>query len=142
MPSLAIVSQSHNAAGCESGIHPVLFHQISGPKAKEIIEKVIGDNISDVKFMDFRPIRIPGIAAELEIARIGMSGTIAYEIHGHMQYCAQSYDAVYQAGKEFGIKRLGWRTYCVNHAEGNVGSIAPEDLEARYRTPYDVGWGG
>ena len=152
---------------------PCFYHQISGPKAKEIIEKVTGDDISDVKFMDFRPIRIPGIDADLEIARIGMSGTIAYEIHGHMQYCAQSYDAVYQAGKEFGMKRLGWRTYCVNHAEGgfpqggssfmyafdpgywamlgvdttslptegNVGSIDPKDLEARYRTPYDVGWG-
>lgn len=97
---------------------PFFVHQISGPKAKEVIEKVTGDDISDVKFMDFRPIRIPGIDADLEIARIGMSGTIAYELHGHMQYSAQSYDAIYQGGKEFGIARLGWRTYCVNHAEG------------------------
>ena len=68
--------------------------------------------------MDFRPIHIPGIDADLEIGRIGMSGTIAYEIRGDMKYSAQSYDAIYQGGKEFGINRLGWRTYCVNHAEG------------------------
>jgi len=97
---------------------PFFVHQISGPKAKEIIEKVTGDDISDVKFLDFRTIRIPGIDADLEVARIGMSGTIAYEIRGNMQYCAESYDAIYQIGKEYGIKRLGWRTYCVNHAEG------------------------
>lgn len=152
---------------------PFFVHQISGPRAKEIIEKVTGDDISDVKFMDFRPIRIPGIDAVLEIGRIGMSGTIAYEIRGHMQYSAPSYDAIYQAGKEFGMKRLGWRTYCVNHAEGGFpqgggsfsyafdpgywqmlgfsttslpvsgmnGSYPPENVEARYRNPYDVGWG-
>ncbi len=152
---------------------PCFVHQISGPKAKEVIEKATGEDISDVKFMDFRPIRIPGIDADLEIGRIGMSGTIAYEIHGHMQYSAQSYDAIYQTGKEFSMKRLGWRTYCVNHAEGGfpqggssfmyafdqgywdmvgdattsmptrglVGSFPPENIKARYRTPYDVGWG-
>lgn len=152
---------------------PFFVHQISGPKAKAVIEKVTGSDISDVKFMDFRPIRIPGIDAELEIGRIGMSGTIAYEIRGSMQFSAPSYDAIYQAGKEFGMKRLGWRTYCVNHAEGgfpqgggsfnyafdegywqmvgrdttqlpnegNTGSIDPDDLAARFRTPYDVGWG-
>src|SRR5699024_5788728 len=27
------------------------------------------------------------------------------------------YDAVYEAGKPFGITRLGWRTYTVNHTE-------------------------
>ncbi len=154
---------------------PFFIHQISGPNAKAVIEKVTGDDIADVRFMDFRPIRIPGIDAELEVARIGMSGTIAYEIRGDMRFSAESYDAIYQAGKEFGIKRLGIRTYCVNHAEGGfpqgncsfmyslnfdegywkmlgvdtthhlhdglIGSFPKENIEARLRTPYDVGWG-
>ncbi len=97
---------------------PFFVHQISGPTAKAVIEKVSGDDISDVRFLDFRPIRIPGIDADLEVARIGMSGTIAYEIRGDKQYSAAAYDAIFQAGREFGMKRLGFRTYCVNHAEG------------------------
>ena len=28
------------------------------------------------------------------------------------------YDAIYQANREIGIERLGWRTYLVNHVEG------------------------
>lgn len=97
---------------------PMFVHQISGPNAKAVIEKVTGEDISDVKFMTFRPIHIQGIEAELEIARVGMSGTIAYEIHGDMRFSADAYDAIYQTGKEYGMKRLGIRTYSVNHAEG------------------------
>ena len=30
------------------------------------------------------------------------------------------YEAVFQAGQEFGIERLGWGTYLVNHVEGEA----------------------
>lgn len=149
---------------------PLFIHQISGPKAKEIIEAASGEDISDVKFLEFRLIRLPSIDADFEVARIGMSGTIAYEIRGHMKYSAEAYDIIYQTGKRYDMKRLGWRTYCVNHAEGGFpqggssftyaldegflkmlgdkmarpgfsGSYDPADVTKRYRTPYDVDWG-
>jgi hypothetical protein len=28
------------------------------------------------------------------------------------------YDIVYRAGRDLGMKRLGWRSYMVNHVEG------------------------
>lgn len=47
-----------------------------------------------------------------------MTGGLAYELHGPIEEGPAIYDAVYQAGQEFGIERLGWGTYLVNHVEG------------------------
>jgi glycine cleavage system aminomethyltransferase T len=95
-----------------------------------------------------------------------MSGNLAYELHGPVQSGPEIYDAVYQAGREFGIERLGWGTYLVNHVEGGFpqitwtfvpavppemwglmrdffqvsGSVDPSDGRARSRTPVEVRW--
>ena len=87
--------------------------------------------------------------------------------HGPMTDAAAIYDAVYQAGQDLGLQRLGWGTYLVNHVEGgfpqqtwtfapafdpdrhpeiagfwrNVsGSVDPADRRARTRTPVEVRW--
>jgi glycine cleavage system aminomethyltransferase T len=115
-------------------------------------------------------VRIPGIPAEIEIARIGMVGTLAYELRGAAEHGSAVYDAVYQAGKPLGMKRLGFLAYIVNHVEGGFpqmgstftsasgaisgiereaaddiepsfsGSVDPQDTCARFRTLGDVGW--
>jgi len=46
------------------------------------------------------------------------NGNLAYELHGPIEDGPMIYAAVYEAGKEFGIERLGWGTYLVNHVEG------------------------
>ena len=141
--------------------------QIAGPRSLEVLEKATGESLRDVRFLHFRDTSIKGMRTE--VARIGMSGNLAYELHGPIEEGPEIYDAVYQAGKEFGIERLGWGTYLVNHVEGgfpqitwtfvpapdandaaaaaatrlffNVsGSVDPEDLRARYRTPVEVRW--
>lgn len=132
--------------------------QIAGPKSREVIETVCGQDIGDVKFLYGRPITIPGIEEELEIVRVGMTGNLAYELRGSNEIAAQVYDLVYQAGKPLGMKRLGWKTYLVNHTEGGfpqengsflapisnvelfTGSYDPAEKSAHWRTPGDVGW--
>lgn len=144
--------------------------QCSGPMSLTVLEKVTQESLRDVEFLMTRTTQIPGIDAEIEIQRIGMTGTLAYELRGAADDGPAVYDAVYQAGKEYGMKRLGWRTYVVNHVEGgfpqtsctflqacnddpdfiatgmnllppkHTGSIDPSDARARYRTPVEVGW--
>jgi glycine cleavage system aminomethyltransferase T len=102
-----------------------------------------------------------------------MSGNLAYEIRGPLDEGAEVYDAVYRAGRDLGIQRLGWRTYLVNHVEGGfpqiawtftsaggmdagfrdfmtqspfnpplqvTGSVDPQDMRARLRTPFELRW--
>ena len=92
--------------------------QFAGPKSLQILELATKESIRDVSFLMARPTRIPGIPAEIEIARIGMAGTLAYELRGPAEHGPAVYDAVYQVGKPLGMKRLGWRSYLVNHVEG------------------------
>ena len=47
-----------------------------------------------------------------------MSGNLAYEFRGPLEEGPAIYDAVFAAGKDLGIQRLGWATYLVNHVEG------------------------
>lgn len=153
---------------CERKDENVFVFQLSGPKALIVLEKACQENFHDLKFLEFRPCRIEGIDAELEICRIGMSGTIAYEIHGSAELGPQVYDCLYQTGKEYGIQRMGWRDYTINHTFGGFpqmtvhfelslyqspefcaaapfmpkisGSVEPENMRARFRTPGEVDW--
>lgn len=102
----------------EISLRDIFLHQIAGPTSLTVLERVTGESLRDVKFLQTRPTRIPGIDAEIEISRIGMAGTLAYELRGPIEAGPDVFDAVFQAGQDLGIKRLGWRTYPVNHTEG------------------------
>jgi glycine cleavage system aminomethyltransferase T len=145
--------------------------QIAGPTSLALLEKLTGENLHDVKFLHLKNSAIAGTNVEvardipIEIARIGMARNLAYELHGPMEDAAAVYDAVFKAGQEFGIERIGWNTYWVNHTEGGFpqntghfvtpslvraggafvgsasGSVDPQNMRARFRTPVEVGWG-
>lgn len=104
-------------------IRDIFIFQVAGPTSIQVLERVLGHSLRDLEFLAIRKVKIAGIDAELEVSRIGMVGTLAYEIRGAYESGPAVYDAVYQAGKEFGIKRLGWRTYFVNHTEGGFPQL-------------------
>ncbi|MDO5690170.1 MAG: aminomethyl transferase family protein [Tissierellia bacterium] len=144
------------------------IYQMSGPLSLTIIEKAIGQDLHDIKFLENRKVHWKTLGINVEVQRIGMSGTLAYEVKGEGRLGPDVYDALYNAGKPLGLKRLGWRTYMLNHTEGgypqgngsfaysvdydpiltphlsdshNIGSVDPKDNRARMRTPYEVDWG-
>lgn len=153
---------------CEYIPRQVFIFQLSGPLSLTILEKVTQSDLRDVRFLDFRPVQIPGIETELEITRIGMSGTLAYEIHGPAEIGPEVYYAIYQIGKPMGMKRMGWKDYTVNHTFGGypqmtvnfevslyddpdfcasapflmkcTGSVDPSDRRARFRSAVECDW--
>lgn len=140
--------------------------QIAGPSALQVLEKATGESLRDLGFLRFRDTSIAGVRTE--VARLGMTGGLAYELHGPFEEGPAIYQAVVEAGQAFGIERLGWGTYLVNHVEGGFpqstwtfvtagpaarrleimreyeisGSVDPTDTRARMRTPVEVGWHG
>ncbi|HIT90969.1 MAG TPA: aminomethyl transferase family protein [Candidatus Merdenecus merdavium] len=92
------------------------FFQIDGPKSLEILEKASQTDLHDMKFAGRKNVKIMG--TDVTVIRLGMSGALAYEIHGNIHHADLVYDAVVDAGKEFGLKRLGNRQYCKNHTQG------------------------
>ncbi|MGI6230990.1 MAG: hypothetical protein ACOYJL_08835 [Tractidigestivibacter sp.] len=92
------------------------FIQIDGPKSLQIMEKAAHKDLHHLKFAQHDHIEIAG--QPVTIHRLGMSGCLAYEMHGDMKYVEDVYGAIYEAGKEFGIRKLSWPNYTLNHTQG------------------------
>jgi vanillate/3-O-methylgallate O-demethylase len=142
--------------------------QVAGPTSLETLERAAGESLGDIKFLRYRTTTIAG--KPVEIARIGMSGNLAYEVRGALDDGPTVHLAIFEAGQSLGIQRLGWRTYLVNHVEGGfpqiswtfhtaftedkdcppmyydntpmipTGSVDPADLKARFRNPLELKW--
>ena len=95
---------------------PSYLTQVAGPTSLETLERATGESLRDIGFLRFRTATING--KTVEVGRIGMSGNLAYELRGPLEDGPEIYDAVFRAGQDLGIQRLGWRTYLVNHVEG------------------------
>jgi len=102
----------------EFAVREVFILQVAGPTSLQVLERATGEGLRDVGFLATRPTQVPGVDAEVEISRIGMAGTLAYELRGPLEAGPAVYDIVYRAGRDLGMKRLGWRSYMVNHVEG------------------------
>ena len=118
-------------------MRPTFIFQLAGPKSVQVLEGLLGDHVRELAFLGVKEVKIPGVeaAVDVELSRIGMAGTLAYEVRGPLEHGPSVYDAIYQAGKEFGLKRLGWRTYVVNHTEGGFPQQGCTFLPAAFGDP-------
>jgi glycine cleavage system aminomethyltransferase T len=91
------------------------IYQIGGPKSLEIIENAAKQDIHDLKFMRFTKVRIAG--HDVLVIRMGMGGTLSYEVQGTIEDSHDVYDALWKAGKSYGLRKLGILTYVSNHTE-------------------------
>jgi vanillate/3-O-methylgallate O-demethylase len=103
--------------------------QVSGPDSVKVLEKVTGaSNLRETKFMWVNSVKIAG--HEVWALRQGMAGEIGFELQGPMAAKQEVYDAVVEAGQEFGIRKLGARTTMINHLEACFPTIATDYIPA------------
>lgn len=96
-------------------VHDEFFFQIDGPKSLEIMEKACQEDLHDLKFAQNKNIVIAGIPTTIH--RLGMSGCLAYEMHGAFKDAETVYGAIYDAGVGYGIRKLAFPNYCRNHTQ-------------------------
>jgi len=75
---------------------------IQGPKSYELMEKVFGKKIVDLKFFGFDYFEFKGI--KHLIAKSGWSKTGGYEVYAIGNQALELYDHLFEIGKEFNIK--------------------------------------
>ncbi|WP_107341292.1 glycine cleavage T C-terminal barrel domain-containing protein [Agrobacterium pusense] len=102
--------------------------QVSGPTAIHVVEKASGQSLRDVKFMHNGRIKIAG--CDVLALRQGMAGEIGYELQGDIAKSQEVYQAIMEAGEEFGIRQLGGRTAFINHLEACFPTIVTDYLPA------------
>ncbi|HTT03417.1 MAG TPA: aminomethyltransferase family protein [Steroidobacteraceae bacterium] len=101
--------------------------QIQGPKAAQVLEKLNGGPLPDVKFFNMDAINIKG--RKVRALRHGMAGAPGLEIWGPYAEYDSIRDAIVEAGKDFGLVQVGSRAYASNTLES--GWI-PSPLPAVY----------
>src|SRR5919107_2452467 len=108
--------------------------QIQGPNAWQVIEKVNGGPVEQLKF--FRMASMNAAGREVRTLRHGMAGAPGLELWGPYEDYLQVREAILEAGAEFGIEAVGARAYASNTLEsGWIPSPLPaiytgEDLRA------------
>jgi glycine cleavage system aminomethyltransferase T len=90
------------------------FFQIDGPKSLEIMERATGTDLHDLRFA--RNKKITMLGADAVVHRLGMSGALAYEIHGGGEHADAVYARIREVLDEFGGVPQGTRNYVtMNH---------------------------
>ena len=91
-------------------------------KSLEILEDAFEQDLHDIKFATHRKAIMNG--KEVEVIRLGMSGNLAYEIHGPIDEFDDVYKKVWVSGEKFGARKLGMRAYSLfNHTEAGFPNI-------------------
>src|SRR5579863_7670845 len=102
-------------------------YQIQGPNAKQVIEKLNGGPIPDIKFFTMDEITIAG--RKVRALRHGMAGAPGLEVFGPYAEGEEIRAAIVEAGKDLGLVQVGNRAYATNTLES--GWI-PSPLPAVY----------
>jgi vanillate/3-O-methylgallate O-demethylase len=118
----------HGGYDAESEPDDWFNFQVSGPNSIHVLERLAGPTVRDVKFMHNGHIEIAG--HQVLALRQGMAGEIGFELQGPNEHAQDVYDAVLQAGQEFGMRRLGARVSQVNHLEACFPTIVADYLPA------------
>jgi len=102
-------------------------YQIQGPNAPQILERLNGGPLPDIKFFNMDAINVAG--RKVRALRHGMAGAPGLEIWGPYEEREEIREAIVNAGRDFGLKEVGARAYATNTLES--GWI-PSPLPAVY----------
>ena len=122
----ALAKGSYDAVGEDLTGRRFLF-QVAGPRSLEILERAVGGDLHDIGFGRHRMANIG--KADVRVFRLGMAGSLAYEVHGNIADGQDVFNAVWEAGRDQGLKKLGQIAYMLNHTEDGFP-------QANYHFPY------
>jgi len=89
--------------------------QIQGPNATQVLEKLHGGPLPEVKFFNMDAINVNG--RKVRCLRHGMAGAPGLEIWGPYDEYDEIRETIVAAGKEFGLAQAGARCYSSNTLE-------------------------
>ena len=109
--------------------------QIQGPNAWQVIEKLHGGELEQLKFFRMAEMKIAG--EKVRTLRHGMAGAPGLEVWGPYESYEKVRDTILEAGREFGLEPCGSRAYSTNTLEsGWIPSPLPAIYTAEELRPY------
>ena len=109
--------------------------QVQGPNALRVMEKVTGKAVPDIKFFNIDEFIIGGHA--VSALRHGMVGQPGWELWGPWEEGEAVRNAIIEAGRDFGLRQVGSRTYPTSCLEsGWIPSPLPAVYTGDQLRPY------
>jgi vanillate/3-O-methylgallate O-demethylase len=109
--------------------------QIQGPRAWEVIERVNGGPVEQLRFFRMAHMNVAG--ERVRTLRHGMAGAPGLELWGPYETYDKARDAILEAGREFGLEPAGARAYSCNTLEsGWIPSPLPAVYTGEELRPY------
>jgi sarcosine dehydrogenase len=112
---------------------------ICGPKAREVLQSICEEDLSNAAFPFGSARDITLGAAPVRAVRIGFVGELGWELHVPTEFGAHVYDHLWQAGQGHGICNVGYRAIDSLRLEKGYlywsGDISPD------YTPIEAGLG-
>lgn len=98
----------HNHAGAKmtNVSDDISLIAIQGPKAMETMQKLVDVNLSEIPYYHFVIGSVDGVK-DVIISNTGYTGSGGLEIYIPNEYSTKLWDAITEAGKEFGIQPCG-----------------------------------
>jgi aminomethyltransferase len=119
---------------------------LQGKLSREVLEKATGEDWGDVPYFGRRMTTIAGV--EVDVTRTGYTGDRGYELWIPWEAGVQVWDAVFEAGQDFGVYPAGIRALDVCRVEAGLILAEVEFSSARHVTspelkysPFEVGLG-
>ena len=110
-------------------------YQIQGPNALQVLEKLNGGPLPDIKFFSVGTMNVAG--REVPAFHHGMAGEPGMEIWGPYAEGDEVRQAILDAGRDFGLVQVGARAYATNTLEsGWIPSPLPAVYSGDEMKPY------
>ena len=112
---------------------------LCGPKAREVLQRVSEDDVSNHAFPFATAREISIGAAPVLAVRIGYVGELGWELHVPSEFAAHVYEILRQAGQDLGIADVGYRAIDTLRLEKGYAYWS-SDITPDYN-PYEAGLG-
>jgi vanillate/3-O-methylgallate O-demethylase len=104
-----VAPERDERSAVNQGRRKVFRYQIQGPKAPQVMEKVSGRPVPDIRFFNMGAFTIAG--RNVRALRHGMVGQPGWELFGPWEYGDEVRQAIVEAGEEYGIRQVGSKAY-------------------------------
>ncbi len=101
-----VVSQNDVGAELENASDRISQLAIQGPKATATLQKLTEINLAEIKYYTFVTGKIAGID-DVIISATGYTGSGGFELYFRNEVAEEMWNAIFEAGEEFGIKPIG-----------------------------------
>ncbi len=102
-----VVKQNEEVgAEVENACDDICQLAIQGPKATVVLQKLTDVNLAEVKFYTFTTDKFAGVD-DVIISATGYTGAGGFELYFRNDVAEQIWNAIFEAGEEFGIQPIG-----------------------------------